>query len=133
MTKLFLGVALAGALMAGQATAQISSYKPGIADTGAGSFVVINKWNQRDEDIWCWAAKAALERGAGWRDRLQVLGVTSARQSSSRSEEISFTFRPTQEQQAQAKSGSSAVRGVGNNMSVSSANRRCTRELDLWP
>lgn len=110
------------------ALAQKSNYRNPVADTGTGSFAIINKWNHRDDDIWCNAARAARERGAAWSDRLYVTDVS--RQSGT--EAISFTFRPTQEQLAQARSGRSNVRGVGNNMTINSANRRCTRELDLF-
>ncbi len=127
MTRTVIAFALATSLAAPVA-AQKSSYRNPIADAGNGSFAVINKWNQRDDDIWCGAARAARERGAAWTDRLYVTGVN--RQSGS--EAISFTFRPTQEQLAQAKSGRSKVRGVGNNMTINSANRRCTRELDFF-
>jgi hypothetical protein len=112
--------------------AQKSLYNNPVADTGAGSFAIVNKWANRDDDIWCAAAKAARERGAAWNSRLYVVDVTSAAQSQFGSETISFTFNPTQQQLAQAQSGRSSVRGIGNNLTVNSANRRCVRELDFF-
>ncbi|KPA23100.1 hypothetical protein shim_13940 [Shimia sp. SK013] len=96
-----------------------------VVDAGPGSIAVINKWSSRDDDLWCAAAKGALSRGAGWKDRLYVVGVSGA------PETITFTFRPTQEQLAQPRTGRSSVRGVGNSLTLSSANRRCTREPDF--
>ena len=103
-----------------------------VANLGGGKVAVINKWAADDQDIWCVAARGALRAGAGWRDRLHVIDVTGARQSQYGAETITFTFRPTQAELAAAKSGSSAARGIGNNLSVNSANRRCQREPDYW-
>ncbi len=103
-----------------------------VADVSNGTIAVVNQWSARDDDIWCAAARGALQRGAAWTDRLYVVGVTSAKQSQYGSETITFTFRPTQAQLDQAKSGSSSIRGVGNNLTLNSANRRCQREPDFW-
>jgi len=129
-----LGCALALSIVwAGPSLAQrLQAQNSPTVDVGQGTFAVINKWAARDDDIWCAAAKGALRRGAEWRERLYVVGVTGARQSQYGSETITFTFRPSQEQLAQSKTGSSSVRGIGNNLSLNSANRRCQREPDFY-
>ncbi|WP_270728516.1 hypothetical protein [Shimia sp. Alg240-R146] len=112
--------------------AQKSLYNNPVADAGAGTFAIVNKWAHRDDDIWCAAARAARERGAAWSSRLYVVDVASAAQSQYGSETFTFTFNPTQQQLDQAQSGRSSVRGIGNNLTINSANRRCVRELDFF-
>ncbi|TCL09923.1 hypothetical protein BXY66_1990 [Shimia isoporae] len=129
-TRQVISVVVALAI-ASPVLAQRSAYKNPVVDSGAGNFAIVNKWNQRDDDIWCGAAKAARERGAAWSDRLYITNYADARTSGNGSVTVSFTFRPTQEQLAQAKSGRSSIRGVGNNMTINSANRRCVREIDF--
>ncbi|TCL09921.1 hypothetical protein BXY66_1988 [Shimia isoporae] len=133
MLRFILCLSLAGAVFSAPAVAQQkSSERNPVADSGAGTIAVVNQWASRDDDIWCVAAKAALQRGAAWRDRLYVVGVASAAQSQYGAETITFTFRPSADQLAQAKSGSSSVRGIGNNLSINAANRRCQREPDFY-
>ena len=103
-----------------------------VVDLSGSNFAIVNKWNQRDDDIWCGAAKAARDRGAAWTDRLYIIGYEDAQASQYGAVTVSYTFRPTQEQLAQAKSGRSSIRGIGNNMTINSANRRCVRELDFF-
>ncbi|SFK53092.1 hypothetical protein [Shimia haliotis] len=118
------------ALLGGPIAAQQNTSKRNpVADAGSATFEVVNKWGSGDQSIWCAAAQAALSRGAAWKDRLYVVDVKSAAQSPYGAETITFTFRPTQEQLAQATSGSSSTRGIGNNISVNSANRRCQRDM----
>ncbi|MCP4818159.1 MAG: hypothetical protein GY883_03165 [Shimia sp.] len=124
--------AVLGLLASPVASQAILGQNSPTADVGGGAFAVVNKWSARDDDIWCAAAKGALRRGAAWQDRLYVIGVTGARQSQFGAETITFTFRPNQEQLAQARKGSSSIRGIGNNLTVNSANRRCQREPDYW-
>lgn len=118
--------------MASPVLAQRSLNKNPVVDTSSGSFAIVNKWNQRDDDIWCAAANAARERGADWKERLYITDYADARASQYGAVTVSFTFRPTQEELAKAKSGRSSIRGVGNNMTINSANRRCVRELDFF-
>ncbi|KPA23101.1 hypothetical protein shim_13950 [Shimia sp. SK013] len=132
MTAQKLIAFVVAATVATPALAQKSQYRNPVADAGSGSFAVVNKWASRDDDIWCAAARAARERGAAWKDRLYVTGVTSAAQSQYGSETITFTLRPTQELLAQGSTGRSSVRGVGNSLTLNSANRRCQRELDFF-
>lgn len=110
---------------------QKSNKQNPLADSGEGTLVVVNKWGSGDQSIWCAAAKGVLDRGAAWKDRLYVVDVQSASESGYGAEAITFTFRPTSEQLAQATSGSSAARGIGNNLSVNSANRQCQRDVGV--
>ncbi|SFK53058.1 hypothetical protein [Shimia haliotis] len=118
--------------MASPVLAQRSTSKNPVVDLSGSNFAIVNKWNQRDDDIWCGAAKAARDRGAAWTDRLYIIGYEDAQASQYGAVTVSYTFRPTQEQLAQAKSGRSSIRGIGNNMTINSANRRCVRELDFF-
>ncbi|WP_270728519.1 hypothetical protein [Shimia sp. Alg240-R146] len=126
-----LGVLVLGlAIVAGPLAAQQNSSKRNpVADAGSATFVLVNKWGSGDQSIWCAAGKGALDRGAAWKDRIYVVDVQSAAQSQYGAETFTFTFRPTQEQLAQAKSGTSAVREIGSNLTVNSANRRCQRDM----
>lgn len=132
MNKFFVLMAFAASTASPAAAQRYLGQNSPVADVGPGTIAVVNQWSARDDDIWCAAANGALARGAAWRDRLYVVGVTSAQQSQYGSETITFTFRPSQELLAQAKTGSSSIRGVGNNLSINSANRRCQREPDYY-
>jgi hypothetical protein len=128
-----MAVAVAVAVWAAPAAAQrLQAQNSPTADIGPGTFAVINKWAGRDDDIWCAAARGALRRGAGWKERLYVAGVTGARQSQYGSETITFTFRPGQDLLAQGKTGSSSIRGIGNSLTLTAANRRCQREPEFY-
>lgn len=130
MKRKLAAAAMALVMAASSVAAQQNSGKRNpVADAGSASFVVVNQWGAGDQSIWCAAAKGALSRGARWNDRLYVVDVQSAAQSQYGVETFTFTFRPTQAQLAQATSGSSAARGIGNNLSVNSANRRCQRDM----
>ncbi|TCL09922.1 hypothetical protein BXY66_1989 [Shimia isoporae] len=123
-----LSVASAGASMAQSSLGQNSP----TVDLGPGTFAVVDKWNTIDDDLWCSAAKGALQRGASWRDRIYVSDVAGAGQSQFGAEAITFTFRPSQEQLAQSSVGSGSVRGIGNNLTLRAANRRCRLELEYY-